>query len=324
MSLKWKPGAPYDIKYRVGMRCWLANDGQWKPGIILARPSPSLAEVKIIGGPLVRIGCREDRLRTEEPPAGTPVPRALRHRPSAGLIDTLYERKANGEIGKRNKVWSIRSADGCIQCGTRDKPHEAKGICRRCYKNWQYANRPGYRETAIRNAGRYHREHGAEQERKRREKLAADPELMLKHHLRHKESVLKYSRRVNGSKFIPGATVFVSIDGRQVPGRIEVSTNRGFATVRIHERLVEVHYSKLSIPPPPQKAEARTEQRLLLAAAAPAEHRRIEGHEPRARRRGGVSPKREDRLVGIVAAVADGLVRSSATNRAPDQWGWVG
>jgi len=36
--------------------------------------------------------------------------------------------------------WSSK-ADSCAECGTTDRPHEAKGLCGRCYKRGQYKPR---------------------------------------------------------------------------------------------------------------------------------------------------------------------------------------
>ena len=57
-------------------------------------------------------------------------------------------------ISRRPDVWSSVS-DKCVDCGTTERPHEAKGRCQLCYVKWKRATDPAWKERTNRRAKIY-------------------------------------------------------------------------------------------------------------------------------------------------------------------------
>lgn len=100
-------------------------------------PAPDLSPVAEIAAPVV----------AEEPPptvAVTPEPAAPvieRPRPAGRIALGPAHPDYVPPTGAR-KPWAREWPDGCRDCGTTERPHNARGRCQICYVRWSAAGRP--------------------------------------------------------------------------------------------------------------------------------------------------------------------------------------
>lgn len=60
-------------------------------------------------------------------------------------IDRMFVRDEKGAlVVRRQNIWSS-TVDACVDCGTNERPHEARGRCHRCYVKWRY-RQPGMKQ----------------------------------------------------------------------------------------------------------------------------------------------------------------------------------
>jgi len=140
-------------KWPIGLRVWVAWEGDWHSGLIETRPSNNLAGIRLDDGRLVESAFSHGLISSAwAKPSIEDLPRSRRAQPRAGQILKLFTRSADGCIEKRRPdVWSSK-ADACRGCGRTDKPHEARGLCHRCYAAWRY--RTNYNSTAEKSRRR--------------------------------------------------------------------------------------------------------------------------------------------------------------------------
>jgi len=83
--------------------------------------------------------------------------------------------------------WAPRLGfEWCKVCGTTERPHNAQGMCRRCYKRarWPiYASRPEVRERLRQRWRESKRRHPADPEKRR--------EYNRRYYQRHRERILR-------------------------------------------------------------------------------------------------------------------------------------
>lgn len=163
----------------------------------------------------------------------------------SGLVpDRVFERDpVTGRMTKRRTdVWSS-NADACVDCGTTERPHEAKGRCHRCYIRWRYQTdtefrekfKRGQKESSMRNA-----EKNWERDRNRQK----DP----RRQAIHREASRRWAQK--NSKWPIGGTVYYElIPGHWVTGTItEKKTTT--ALVQFKESSEWISFRKLRKDPP--------------------------------------------------------------------------
>jgi hypothetical protein len=82
-------------------------------------------------------------------------PHALNQQRTHKGIKKLFLCDSNGRlVSRRPDVWSA-NWDCCQDCGTTERPHESRGLCRNCFAKWRWkTNHNGYRDKQLATAKR--------------------------------------------------------------------------------------------------------------------------------------------------------------------------
>lgn len=144
-----------------------------------------------------------------------------------GTISKLFLTDSAGRIvSRRTEIWSTKF-DRCQDCGTTERPHEAKGLCHPCYVKFRYrCNASG---IADKNRARLKRERmtaaGEAREKAREEARKNDPrqrELI-------RQTKLRWAKR--NAKFAAGTEVeYEIIPKHPIRGRV-IENGKGRALI---------------------------------------------------------------------------------------------
>lgn len=166
-----------------------------------------------------------------------------------GTKSRLFLTDSAGRIvSRRDGVWST-NFDRCQGCGTTDSPHEARGLCHRCYVAYRYRN--NVKGVADRNRARLKAirltDEGEAKERAHDAARKADPrqrELV-------RQTKLRWAKK--NAKFAPGTPIeYEIIPGQWVKGTVlDNAQDKALVQFTTYQDLIpHRHLKKTSSQPP--------------------------------------------------------------------------